>query len=97
MIEIFKLVDCNMLHSKKKNKDYFYVVVYSTVEYVMKIFVDEELYDIINQFDWVDFAKVDLDNCINKSYRNGKFYYSFNDKFYDRVKEVASQQKFIEE
>lgn len=80
MDEHFIIVKIGTLKSKKNNKEYYILVLYSlTYEFDYRIFITKDLFDYLKN---VDFRKVDINKYILKFYdkETGKFNYSVNSK-----------------
>lgn len=78
MYETFKIIDVKSLYSKKKNKEYYYVVLYSNLEYIVKVFISKDVYEFLNSFSELDIYAFAIDNFLIKRYDNGKFIFNIS-------------------
>lgn len=78
MNETFKIIDIKSLYSNKKNKEYYYVVLYSNLEYILKVFISKDIYDFLKEFTEDDIYNIAIDNFLTKRYDNGKFIFNIS-------------------
>lgn len=78
MNETFKIIDVKSLYSNKKNKEYYYVVLYSNLEYIVKVFISKDVYEFLNSFSELDIYAFAIDNFLTKRYDNGKFIFNIS-------------------
>ncbi len=77
MQENFKIVGINKIFNKKENKENYYIVLYSQYEYLVRVYIDKQHYEMLLKLDSLD--KYDLSKHLTKRYYNYKFYYSIVD------------------
>ena len=91
MDENFIILKLSKLKSRKNNKEYFVIVIYSLkYEFDYKVFITKELYDYLQNN---DFRTVNINNFIMKFYdkQTNKFNYSINCKeLLDKVTSVKN-------
>lgn len=78
MNESFKIIDVKNLYSNKKKKEFYYVVLYSNLEYLIKVFVSKDIYDFLKDFSEEDVHNISIDNFLTKRYDNGKFIFNIS-------------------
>lgn len=78
MNETFKIIDVKNLYSNKKKKEFYYVVLYSNLEYIIKVFVSKDIYDFLKDFSEEDVYNIAIDNFLTKRYDNGKFIFNIS-------------------
>lgn len=78
MNESFKIIDVKNLYSNKKEKEFYYVVLYSNLEYIIKVFVSKDIYDFLKDFTEDDIYNIAIDNFLTKRYDNGKFIFNIS-------------------
>lgn len=78
MNENFKIIDVKNLYSNKKKKEFYYVVLYSNLEYIIKVFVSKDIYDFLKDFTEDDIYNIAIDNFLTKRYDNGKFIFNIS-------------------
>lgn len=78
MNESFKIIDVKNLYSNKKKKEFYYVVLYSNLEYIIKVFVSKDIYDFLKDFTEDDIYNIAIDNFLIKRYANGKFIFNIS-------------------
>lgn len=78
MNETFKIIDVKNLYSNKKEKEFYYVVLYSNLEYIIKVFVSKDIYDFLKDFSEEDVYNISIDNFLTKRYDNGKFIFNIS-------------------
>lgn len=78
MNESFKIIDVKNLYSNKRKKEYYYVVLYSNLEYIVKVFVSKDIYDFLKEFTEDDIYNISIDNFLTKRYDNGKFIFNIS-------------------
>lgn len=78
MNESFKIIDVKNLYSNKKKKEYYYIVLYSNLEYIVKVFVSKDIYDFLKEFTEDDIYNIAIDNFLTKRYDNGKFIFNIS-------------------
>lgn len=78
MNESFKIIDVKNLYSNKKKKEFYYVVLYSNLEYIIKVFVSKDIYDFLKDFTDDDIYNIAIDNFLTKRYDNGKFIFNIS-------------------
>ncbi len=78
MNESFKIIDVKNLYSNKKKKEFYYVVLYSNLEYIIKVFVSKDIYDFLKDFSEEDVYNIAIDNFLTKRYDNGKFIFNIS-------------------
>lgn len=78
MNESFKIIDVKNLYSNKKKKEFYYVVLYSNLEYIIKVFVSKDIYDFLKDFTEDDIYNIAIDNFLTKRYDNGKFIFNIS-------------------
>lgn len=78
MNETFKIIDVKNLYSNKKKKEFYYVVLYSNLEYIIKVFVSKDIYDFLKDFSEEDVYNISIDNFLTKRYDNGKFIFNIS-------------------
>lgn len=78
MNESFKIIDVKNLYSNKKEKEFYYVVLYSNLEYIIKVFVSKDIYDFLKDFSEEDVYNIAIDNFLTKRYDNGKFIFNIS-------------------
>lgn len=78
MNESFKIIDVKNLYSNKKKNEYYYVVLYSNLEYIVKVFISKDIYDFLKEFTEDDIYNIVIDNFLTKRYDNGKFIFNIS-------------------
>lgn len=78
MNESFKIIEVKNLYSNKKKKEFYYVVLYSNLEYIIKVFVSKDIYDFLKDFSEEDVYNIAIDNFLTKRYDNGKFIFNIS-------------------
>ena len=91
MDENFTILKISKLKSKKNNKEYYFVVIYSLkYEFDYKIFISKEIYDFLENTDYRNF---NINNYLLKFYNKetNQFNYSLTSKdFLNRVTSAKS-------
>ena len=79
MNENFKVVD--ICSGKNKNGDYYYLVCYSNLRYLITVYIDKNIYNDLSKLSKNDLFSFPIDKYLVKRYYNNKFYYSIVENF----------------
>lgn len=78
-MEKFKIVDLKVGETQKEHKNYYYAVLYSSLEYLVHAFLSEEDFNFLKTVDYFDYnVEMILTKRYNRKTNDFSYYININ-------------------